>query len=150
MRNGRLLHLINAALLFWCCCLGAAAVFAAELEVKDAWVRLAPPTVAVNAAYMSLGNNTDRTITITRVDADCCAMTMLHETRQDANSVSMVHRDKLDIAPQSAVQLKPGGLHIMLMRPAQSLSEGDQVKLTITMSDGSTHLVVAPVRASYE
>lgn len=150
MRNGRLSHLINTVSLLWFCCLAAEAVFAAELVIEDAWVRLAPPTASVNAAYMSLSNNTDRTISITRVDADCCAMAMLHETRQDADSVSMVHRDKLDIAPQSSVQLKPGGLHIMLMRPAQPLGEGDLVKLTIIMSDGSSHLVAAPVRASYE
>lgn len=153
MQNGRLSRLIKFLLSLGCCFIAlcvAKAVVAAGLETKDPWVRLAPPTARVNAAYMSLINHSDQTIIITQIDADCCAMTMLHETRQEGDRVTMVHLDELEVPPQSTIHMRPGGLHMMLMRPAQALREGDSVRLTLTLNDGSFHTVLAPVRASHE
>jgi copper(I)-binding protein len=153
MRNGHLLKRCNSQLLRWFFCLPiilSESGIATELTVADAWVRLAPPTARVNAAYMTLTNTTDQPILITQVSADCCAMSMLHQTRQENEIASMVHLDQLEIPPASRVHLKPGGLHIMLMRPRQPLVEGDQVKLALTLSDGRIQQVIAPVMSSNE
>lgn len=123
---------------------------AAELQATDAWVRLAPPASTVNAAYLSLANPGNQPIVITQVKANCCAMAMLHQTRQQGETVSMVHVDQLEVPPLSSIQLKPGSLHIMLMQPERRLVEGDQVKLEFTLGDGNIQEVIAPVKASYE
>jgi periplasmic copper chaperone A len=123
---------------------------ASELTIKDAWIRLAPPTVAVNAAYMSLINNTGHMIRITKIHADCCAMASFHETRLDGDRVTMVHLDQLDIFPHSTIGLAPGGLHIMLMQPINRLEEGDQVKMQLTLDDGRIQKINVSVKASHE
>lgn len=117
----------------------------AELKVTDAWVKLAPPSASVNAAYMQLTNDQQHLQTITRISADCCAMTMLHQTRHDQDRVFMDHLARLPIPAQSTAELKPGGLHIMLMKAHTPLLVNDPVVITLGFDDGSEqqiHLVV--------
>lgn len=110
----------------------------AQVDVEDAWVQLAPPGATVNAAYMEIHNPQLRAQTIVGVSADCCAMTMLHQTRKSGDKVSMEHLDLLVVPAQASVQLAPGGLHIMLMKPEQELAIDSEVKLTFSFSDGTT------------
>lgn len=109
----------------------------AQIDVVNAWVQLAPPGATVNAAYMTLHNPQLHAQTIVGVSADCCAMTMLHHTRKHGDKVSMEHLDLLVVPAQASVQLAPGGLHIMLMKPGQDLAIGSEVKLTFSFSDGT-------------
>lgn len=110
----------------------------AQVDVEDAWVQLAPPGATVNAAYMEIHNPQLRAQTIVGVSADCCATAMLHQTRKHGDKVSMEHLDLLVVPAQASVQLAPGGLHIMLMKPEQELSVNSEVKLTFSFSDGTT------------
>ena len=111
---------------------------AAQVLVENAWVQLAPPTITVNAVYMEINNPQLRPQTIVSLNADCCAMVMLHNTRKVGDKVVMEHLDYLAIPAQSSVQLAPGGLHIMLMEPHEELTLETKVKLTFNFSDGST------------
>lgn len=110
----------------------------AQVDVENAFVQLAPPGATVNSAYMEIHNPQLRAQTIVGVSADCCAMAMLHQTRQYGDKVSMEHLDLLIVPAQASVQLAPGGLHIMLMKPAQNLTTGSKVKLTFSFDDGAT------------
>jgi periplasmic copper chaperone A len=118
----------------------------AELTVTNAWVKLAPPSASVNAAYLQLANNGQQPQVVTQISADCCAMTMLHETRQQQGKATMVHLEQLTIPAQSTVGLKPGGIHIMLMKPLKPLTLNDKVNLTLTFSDGSKQKIPAFVK----
>lgn len=110
----------------------------AQVDVENAWVQLAPPGATVNAAYMEIHNPQLRAQTIVGVSADCCAMAMLHQTRKHDDKMSMEHLDLLVVPAQASVQLAPGGLHIMLMKPEQELAIDSEVKLTFSFSDGTT------------
>ena len=46
-----------------------------------------------------------------------------------------------------AVELKPGGLHLMLMQPKDSLKPGDAVEVVLELEDGQTSAVELEVRA---
>jgi periplasmic copper chaperone A len=118
----------------------------AELTLTNAWVKLAPPSVSVNAAYLTLANNGQQAQVVTQISADCCAMTMLHETRQEQGKATMVHLEQLTIPAKSMVQLKPGGIHIMLMKSLKPLALNDKVNLTLTFSDGSQQKISALVK----
>ena len=111
---------------------------AAQVLVENAWVQLAPPTITVNAVYMKINNPQLRPQTIVSLNADCCAMVMLHNTRKVGDKVVMEHLDYLAIPAQSSVQLAPGGMHIILMEPHEELALESKVKLTFNFSDGST------------
>lgn len=109
----------------------------AELLVDDAWVKLAPPSIQMSAAYMKLSNQQQEAQVITGVSADCCASAMLHVTRTQDDKVSMAHLEQLSIPAQSSTHLQPGDIHIMLMKPRYELALDTPVRITFTFSDGS-------------
>lgn len=109
----------------------------AELLVENAWVKLAPPSIQMGAAYMKLSNQQQDAQVITHVSADCCAMAMLHHTQTQGDKVAMEHLDQLSISAQSSIHLQPGNLHIMLMKPRYPLVLDTPVRITFTFSDGS-------------
>lgn len=109
----------------------------AELLVENAWVKLAPPSMQMSAAYMKLSNQQQQAQVITGVSADCCASAMLHVTRTKDDKVSMDHLDQLSIPAQSSTHLQPGDVHIMLMKPRYELALDTPVRITFTFSDGT-------------
>lgn len=113
----------------------------ADVQVANAWIKLAPPSATVNAAYMQLTNQQSQAQTIVGVSADCCAMAMLHNTQHEGDKVAMVHLDQLVIPPQSSVQLAPGGMHIMLMQAREKLSLNRAVIITLEFSDGHSQAI---------
>lgn len=111
---------------------------AAQVQVENAWIQLAPPATTVNAAYMTIHNPQLRAQTIVSVSADCCAAAMFHKTRREGDKVMMDHLEHLVIPAQARVQLAPGGLHIMLAEVQEELTLESKVKITFSFGDGST------------
>lgn len=110
---------------------------AAQVQVKNAWIQLAPPATTVNAAYMTIYNPQLRPRTIVGLSADCCARVMLHRTHREGDKVLMEHLEHLVIPAQASVQLSPGGLHIMLAKAKEELTLKSKVKITFSFADGS-------------
>lgn len=132
---------------FWGALLGGCAwSCVAQVEIDQAWVQLAPPGAAVNAAYMRIYNPQSRPQTIVGVSADCCAMAMLHQTRIQGDKMTMEHLDLLVVPAQANVELAPGGLHIMLMQAEQELTIGNEIKITFSLGDGTTQDVNIQVK----
>lgn len=111
---------------------------AAQVQVENAWIQLAPPAATVNAVYMTIYNPQLHPRTIVGLSADCCARVMLHRTHRDDDKVLMEHLEHLLIPAQASVQLSPGGLHIMLAKAKEELTLESKVKITFSFSDGST------------
>lgn len=123
---------------------------ASELTVTDAWVRLAPPTASVNAAYMSLHNTTSNPIRVIDVSADCCAMASFHQTVTNDEIATMKHLDEINIPAHSTVVLAPGDLHIMLMKARHHLKPGEKIYLDLTLDTGVVQQISARVKSSHE
>lgn len=118
----------------------------ANVQVDNAWIKLAPPAATTNAAYMQISNPELQTQTIVGISADCCAMVMLHRMQYDGDKVSMAHLDQLAIPAQSSVQLAPGGMHIMLMQAHEKLLLNHQVAITLKFSDGHSQTINLTVK----
>ena len=118
----------------------------ARLEVKNAWVREAPPSARMLAAYMTLENQSSSEAVLTQVDSPAFGHVMLHKTEVVDGMARMLHQDEVVIPAQGTVELKPGGLHLMMSAPEKRLTEGDQVEFVLTFSTGETIRVQADVR----
>ena len=124
-------------LLVGCLLLSPVAVFAeAQLQVQDAWIKLAPPGARVNAAYMTLVNNLADDKVIVAVSADCCAQVMMHQTRREGDRVFMDHHDSLRVPAQASLELAPGDLHLMLLGAKVPLVVDLPVNFTFEFADG--------------
>lgn len=88
----------------------------ADLEIVKAWAR---PSMSPNnnsAVYFTVKNNSNYPYELVGASAiDVANNVELHQTFVDTQGISrMVAIDKIVIPANSAVMLKPGGMHVML------------------------------------
>lgn len=115
------------------------------VEVEAPWIREAPPTSTVLAAYMVLKNTGDTARTITRIDSPDFRDAQIHRTVVEDGVAKMLPVEQLPLPVGGSVTLEPGGLHLMLFDPQRPLRDGDNVILVIHESDGDSVTVHAPV-----
>ena len=119
---------------------------AADLVVKNAWVRLSPPVAQSTAAYVVLHNTGAENVKIIAVSCDIAASTSLHSMHMNGKRMVMSQIPELEIPANGEAQLTPGGSHVMLMGLKQPLKEGQMVGIVFHLSNGETLSVSAPVR----
>ena len=124
----------------------ASAAMAEDLTVDGAYVPVAPPGVMSHAAYLTLANTGNQSRSLIGVKAEGYGMAHLHKSEVVGGVATMSMLHQLDIAPGQSVELKPGGLHIMLMHPKGASTVGDTVTLTLTFANGD----VLPIEAMIE
>lgn len=126
-----------------------AAPASAQVTVTDAWVRGTVPGQKGTGAFMQLTSAAD--MTLVGVASPAAKVAEIHEMARDGNVMRMRAVDKLALPAGKAVDLKPGGYHLMLMELVQPLREGESVPVTLTFVDKegrkTTQEISAPVRA---
>ena len=100
------------------------------LVFADAWIREPPPVSRVAAGYVSITNSSDNDYVINRFESDCCTTIMAHETVAEDAKTKMKHLSKITIAAKQTVKLEPLGKHLMLVKPAQALTDGQQINIS--------------------
>ncbi len=143
--------------------LGCGLAQSQNLRVENAWVRLVPGKTT--AAYMVLINTGARPVRVLSVSSPAAARGELHQTQfVDPNDhLGMDHSynpemrglevtgmrpvKELVVPARGRLELKPGGLHLMLIDVRQPLRQGQQVRLTLRLQGGQTLHVDAVVRA---
>ncbi|MBT8091216.1 MAG: copper chaperone PCu(A)C [Gammaproteobacteria bacterium] len=75
------------------------------------------PGTGMSAGYLSLTNNTEQKISITRVASAQFASVQLHESTLENGVARMRAIPELEIRAGETVTLQRGGKHLMLMRP---------------------------------
>lgn len=79
--------------------------------------------------------------------SDAADDVQIHENRVERATASMQPLDGLDIPAGGNVQLKPGGLHIMLLGLRGALEPGDTVNITLEFQVAGMLALEVPVRA---
>jgi copper(I)-binding protein len=115
------------------------------LTVQNAWARQVPGS-DVAAVYLTVRNSTAKPLTIIGVESPLATHAMIHETQTHGGQSQMRPHEQLVVPAGQAVQLTPGGLHIMLHGMKQSTAVGQTVPLVLLLADGSKVPVAAPVR----
>ena len=113
-----------------------------KIEVRDAWVREVPPTSKMSAAYMIIENKGKEADRLVDASNNVSEITELHETVEG----KMRRVKAIEVPAGGKVELKPGGLHIMLINLKKPLKEGDKVELTLKFEKAGEIKVQAPVR----
>jgi periplasmic copper chaperone A len=107
--------------------LGAA--HAADLEIKDAWVRGTVPAQKATGAFMQLSSKGG--VTLVGAASPVAGVVEVHEMAMDGGMMRMRPAGRLAVEPGKPLELKPGSYHIMLMDLKKPLSKGEQVPLTL-------------------
>ena len=109
---------------------------ATPFEVTDIEITEPMPGRKMSAGFMTLTNNTDTAISITRVSSPDYGNVELHESSIEDGVAKMREIDALEIPADSSVILERGGLHLMLMR-----AKGNPDSVSLNFYDGETLVI---------
>ena len=122
----------------------------AEIEVSDAWARATRPAQKVGAAYMTL-ESTENT-TLVKAESPAAGTVEIHSMTMTDGVMKMRMLDNLELPAGEAVDLAPGGYHLMLFDLAKPLQAGEKVEFTLHFKNSagktSTMKAQAPVKAN--
>lgn len=117
----------------------------AELKVFDVWARTTVPGASVSGAYMHI--KSARPLKLVRAESPVAGMTEIHQMSMKDGVMNMSAVDAVEIPAGKLVDLKPGGLHVMLMQLKQPIKKGDDVPLKLTFEDAAKKTFVLDVKA---
>jgi copper(I)-binding protein len=102
---------------------------------------------ANSAVYMVLANGGAAADRLVAAQADVSNAIEIHETKMEGDVMRMQQVEGgIEVPAGGQVELKPGGLHVMLIGLTRDLNVGDKFPLTLEFASGATLQVEAEVR----
>ncbi|HUG23094.1 copper chaperone PCu(A)C [Piscinibacter sp.] len=116
------------------------------IEIGHPYARATATGQPTGGAYLTLTNKgpADRLLS---VSANVGERVELHSMTMEGDVMRMRQVDTIDLAAGKTVELKPGGLHIMLLGLKAPLNAGDTFPMTLTFEKAGTIEVVVNVEA---
>lgn len=115
--------------------------------IEKGWVRMAPG-MPMGAAFGVVRNPCDVPVEIVGASSPAFDDVSLHETRLEGGVSRMRAVPRIVMRAGGAAELKPGGLHAMLMKPVADVKPGSRVRVEFELADGRRLPADLPVRAS--
>jgi copper(I)-binding protein len=113
--------------------LGASALHAQNIDVKDAWVRTSVQGQTATGAFMKITAKDGAKLV--SVSSPVAGVTDVHEMKMDGDVMKMRAVPALDLPAGKTVELKPGGYHVMLLDLKTTLKKDSTVPLTLVFKD---------------
>jgi copper(I)-binding protein len=105
------------------------------VEIQGAWARATVPGQKATGAFMRLTSITGSRLV--SVSTPVAGVAEVHEMKMDGEVMKMRAVDGgLELPAGKAVELKPGGYHVMLMDLKLPLQKDTTIPLTLTFRDG--------------
>lgn len=109
------------------------ALWAQNVDVKDAWARATVQGQMATGAFMKL--TAKEGTRLVSVSSPVAGVAEVHEMAMDNNIMKMRAVAGLDLPAGKAVELKPGGYHVMLMDLKIPLKKDTTIPLTLVFKD---------------
>ena len=110
----------------------------AQVTVKDAWVRATVPQQKATGAFMQLQSAQDAKLL--SAQSPVAGVVEVHEMAMDGGVMKMRAVPSLALPAGKAVDLKPGGYHVMLMDLKAQVKDGDTVPVTLVVEEYGVRL----------
>ncbi len=111
--------------------LTSAAALAADVDIRDPWVRGTVSGQQATAAFMELTSKSGAVLV--GAASPAAGVTEIHEMKMDGGVMKMRAIPRLELPTGKAVVLGPGGYHVMLINLKQPLKKGEVVPLTLQL-----------------
>ena len=153
------------SLLFFSSCGLPAGSSSSKIEIQNAWARASAAGMGDqnsmqngnehmeagmgfnSAAYMILVNNGKEADRLVQAKSPVAEAVELHKSEMKGEVMSMTPVDFVEIAAGGQTELKPGGLHIMLIDLKEELKPGNMVELTLVFEKSGEITIQAEVKA---
>lgn len=125
-----------------------ACVFCAQasLVFENAIVRTTPPGQANTAAYMTIKNTSNKDIHLTKVSSDESIKTEFHTHNWENGMAKMQKLASLTIPANQSVELKSGGMHLMLFKLTPGWQKEHCVIFMLHDKDNNAYKVMAEIK----
>jgi len=121
----------------------------APVQVDNAWARATVAGQQASGAFMRI--TAREALRLTGAETPLAGSSEIHEMKMDGEVMRMRAIEALELPAGQAVELKPGGHHVMLMQLKQSLEAGTHIPLTLIFQNAqgseSRLALQVPVRA---
>lgn len=106
---------------------------AAHVQADNAWARASVPGQQATGAFMRL--TAKEPLRLVGVETPAAAVAEVHEMKMEGDVMRMRAIPALELPAGVAVELKPGGYHLMLQQLKAPLAKDSQVPLTLVFED---------------
>jgi len=121
-------------------------VTTAQVSVKDPWVRGTVAQQKASGAFMQITSAAGGRLV--GASSPVAGVVEIHEMAMDGNVMKMRAIPGLTLPAGQAVELKPGGFHVMLMDLKQALQPGQTVPITLVIEGAGGQRETVQVSAS--
>jgi periplasmic copper chaperone A len=101
-----------------------------SLKVFDVWAKTTVPGGSVSAAYMHI--KSAKPLRLVKAESAMAQTVEIHDMKMKDGVMEMKAIDAVDIPANKLVDLKPGGIHVMLIKVTKPIKKGDNVPLKLT------------------
>ncbi|OYQ42622.1 hypothetical protein CHU94_02485 [Rhodoferax sp. TH121] len=108
-------------------------LWAQTVEVKNAWARATVQGQKASGAFMTLTSKDGAKLV--SASSPVAGVTEVHEMKMEGDVMKMRAMPALDLPAGKAVELKPGGYHVMLMDLKLPLQKDTTIPLTLVFKD---------------
>lgn len=136
--------LLSLALIVAAACTPVEPGGAAGIAATDVWARAA--VTGNSAAYMTLRNQSAVADRLVKAESDAAGVVELHKSTMEGGMMKMAPVDGIALPAQGQAELKPGGLHVMLIGLKRELKAGEKLKLKLYFEKAGVQEVNAEVR----
>ncbi|WP_210542362.1 copper chaperone PCu(A)C [Rhodoferax sp. PAMC 29310] len=113
---------------------GLAAVAAQPVDIQGAWARATVPGQKATGAFMTL--TAADGAKLVRLESAVAGIAEVHEMKMEGDIMRMrAVQGGLDLPAGQAVELKPGGYHVMLMDLKAPVTKDSTLPLTLVFKD---------------
>ena len=113
--------------------LSSGALLAQTVEIKDTWARATVPGQKATGAFMKLTAKDGAKLV--SASSPVAGVTEVHEMKMEGDIMKMRAIPGLDLPAGKAVELKPGGYHVMLMDLKSTLQKDTTIPMTLVFRD---------------
>ncbi len=103
----------------------------ADITIENPWSRATVKGIPNGVAYFALHNNGSEDDKLLSVSAQVSDRAELHTHEKDGDVMRMRQVEYIKVPAGEMVELKPSGLHVMLLELIEPLKEGDSFPLTL-------------------
>ncbi|MBL8013615.1 MAG: copper chaperone PCu(A)C [Candidatus Omnitrophica bacterium] len=121
-----------------------------QVVVHDPWIRWLPGERPNSAAYMTLESKSCGDLVLRAVTSVKVKTVEMHTMDNVDGKMTMRKVKEIRIKPGTQMELKPGGLHLMIFGLPDSFKVGDKIDLTLKFADGTFKTIYAVAKAPQE
>lgn len=135
-------------LLFCFALLAACQPQSTGVSIRDAWAR--PGLAGSNSAvYFTIRNSSTAGDELVKVSSDVADSVEIHMSSVDASGTMMMRPlEAVEIPAHTAVELEPGGMHVMLVGLNEDLIAGESITITLHFKNAANLTIEVPIKAS--